>query len=172
MGNINLSTAEREERAPVPYKGGIISVVAVVIILAAAYAGLYYYQAKLIQENNVLQAEFSVEKGKLNSEKSRNVVALQDRLNVAKGLAQAGNVPVQSLYELEKIMVPGNSIVSYAYDNDKDELALSCVAENFSLMARQILSFDNSSFFSGVHPEKSGLNDDKKVDYSIVLNLN
>ncbi len=169
MTNINLATSGLPQKQGLPYKKGIISIIVILAVLAGGYGWLSFETGKVRSEIETFNGNYQAEYQKLvNSNKE--VVDFQNRITLAKNLLAGENKVLSSLSGLEKDLLPGAYLTGYDLDGSK--LTLGIVANDFDILARQVASFRNNSYFSGVSVGKSSLNDKNKVTSEIILNVN
>jgi Tfp pilus assembly protein PilN len=171
MVNINLTTRETQVRDEMPYKSGIWAVVAAFILLIIVYGGIYFYKASLIQKTAAATTEYASEKQKLMSESNKEVMDFQNRLLIAKGLLAEKNTAGESLGELEKRVVAGAYLTSCELNRQKKSLSLKGLADNFGVVAKQVLNLKQSDYFSEVTVGDSALSGGGKVEFSIDLKI-
>ncbi len=169
MASINLATAGLPQKQSMPYKTGIISIAAVLVVLAGGYFWLAAENNKTASAIGTANSSYLAEYQKLTTS-NKETVDFQNRISLAGDLLAEKNTALNSFPELEKDILPGAHLT--AYELKEGELALGIVTDNFDILARQIASFKKSPYFSAVSVGKSSLNDMNKVISEIVLNIN
>lgn len=169
MANINLTTTEFSQKEGLPYKKGIVSIAVILAILVGGYVWLTIANNQTAKEIADTNSAYRSEYSQLTSG-NREVVDFQNRITLAKNLINGGSQAVQSLNELEKTVVPGAHLQTYNLGNGT--LSVDLVADNFDVLAKQLLSFKNSNYFSGVSMGKTVLNDQGKVIATLTLKVN
>lgn len=169
MTTINLATSGLPQKQGLPYKKGIISIVAILVVLFGGYGWLLLEDGKVGSEIETVNGNYLAEYQKLTTS-NKEIVDFQNRITLAKGLLAEENAAYSSLPELEKNLLPGAYLMDYALDGGK--LTLGVVANNFDVLARQVASFKRNPYFSGVSVGKSSLDANSKVVSEIVLNVN
>jgi hypothetical protein len=174
MANINLSSLSQEEKKPEGLaKSALVGLFAILILILAAWGGLFlykkYYLEKKISET---QVSYDSHLKQLTSDDSKKVIDFQRRLEVSKTLlAQGRNLP-DDLSQVESLMVPNAYITSYSYDDANKEISLNCIGDNFNTMAKQILSFKNSAYFSQVIAGSSTVDiQTNKISFPVKLKI-
>lgn len=171
MGIINLTTAEAKDESAIPYKKGIISIIAVGIVMALIYGGIYFYKTKLAEKISVLDSKYGGELSKLTESKNKDVVDFQNRIVMAKSMVAERSMAVEGLTEMEKDILPGVYAETYEYDRLKNEIKLNCVADNIDLISKQILIFKKSGFFQEVYPGEIKSQEKGMIAFTINLKV-
>lgn len=169
MTNINLATSSLPQKQGLPYKTGIISIVTALVVLIGGYFWLTMEKNKIASEIGTVNSGYMAEYQKLTTS-NKEIVDFQNRITLAKGLLDKKNVAVTSFPELEKDILPGVYLTSYALDGSN--LTLAIVANDFDVLARQIASFKKSGYFSAVSVGKATLDSNNKVVSEIILSIN
>jgi len=169
MTNINLATSSLPQKQRLPYKTGIISIAAVLIILVGGYLWLTMENNKTAATIGEVNNNYQMEYQKLTTS-NKEIVDVQNRIKLAKDLLAEKNIALDSFPALEKDILPGAYLTAYSLVEGK--LSLSIITDNFDVLARQLASFKKDSFFSAVTVGKSSLNDKNKVMSDVTLNIN
>lgn len=169
MANINLATTGLPQKQGMPYKTGIISIAAVLAVLAGGYFWLAAENNKTAGAIETANGSYLAEYQKLTTS-NKEIIDFQNRLSLAKDLLAKKNEALNSFSELEKDVLLGAYLTAYGLEGGK--LTLGIVTDNFDILARQIASFKKNSYFSSVSVGRSSLNDSNKVTSEIVLNIN
>lgn len=169
MANINLTTAGLPQKQGMPYKTGIFSIAAVLVILAGGYFWLMAENNKTAGAIEAANSGYLAEYQKLAAG-NKEIVDFQNRIALAKGLLAEKNTALNSFSELEKDVLSGAYLTAYSLEASK--LTLNMATDNFDILARQIASFKNDGYFSAVSVGKSSLNNTGKVTSEIVLSIN
>lgn len=169
MTNINLATSGLPQKQGLPYKTGIISIAAVLVILIGGYFWLTMESNKTASAIGTVNSSYMAEYQKLTTS-NKEIVDFQNRITVAKNLLAEKNLAAESLPGLEKNILPGVYLTTYALEGNK--LTLNAVEDNFDVLARQVANFKKSAFLSSLVVGNSSLNDKNKVVSDIILNIN
>jgi len=169
MTNINLATSGLPQKQGMPYKTGIVSIVVILAVLAGGYGWLAMENNKTAAAVGEANNSYQIEYQKLTTS-NKEIVDVQNRIKLAKDLLAEKNTALDSFPALEKDILPGAYLTAYGLDGSK--LILSITTDNFDVLARQIASFKNDSLFSAVSAGKASLNEKKKVESEITLNIN
>jgi hypothetical protein len=85
------------------------------------------------------------------------VFDFKSRMALSEELSKQGeNIP-ENFIEVEKKIVPNAYLTGYKFDNKGKSIVLSGGADNYNTIAKQILSFKESNYFSGVIGGKTGV---------------
>lgn len=172
MVNINLTTSGSQlERKGFPYKKGLIVMILVLLLLGGAHLGIILLKNYTIAQTSIVNDQYKSEYDKLISESNKSVVDFQSRMAAAKKLVNQDNTALDALLQVEKSILPGVYISSYEYDDNKKILTLENFADDFNLVAKQILSFKQLDYFLQVAPEKTGIDTNGKVKFQIELKV-
>ncbi len=165
MVNINLTTADAASNKKVDLTKDIPLLIVVLILAVIVYAGLMIYGRTLSDKIQGMNVELSSRTNQLENS-SKDVMNFQNRLVSANGLLAQKDEAKATLGELEKDIIPGVYVESYQYSSQSG-LDLTCVADNFDDMAKQILSFKNSANYAAT-VGKSDMNNGK-IEFDINL---
>lgn len=152
MANINLTSLSQEERKQGRFsQGALVGVFAILILVLIVWGGLLLYKQYYLEKNiSDAKTSYKTYMEQLAKSDSQKVIDFQRRLDVSKDLiAQTRSMP-GDLAQVEASMIPNSFIASYSYDDANKRISLNCVGDNFNTMAKQILSFKNSAYFSSV----------------------
>lgn len=172
MVSINLSTGSSiSQKEGLPYKKGIITIFVVTLVLGGIYGGMIFYRKKLAGQIDSAKLSYEVEYNNLTGESNKKVIDFQNRLTAAKDELGQNNAAKDALAEMEKSIANEVYIASYELDAVKKTLKLSCVADNFNLVARQVLAFKKSEYFSHVTLGDAKANEDGKIEFEVELKI-
>jgi len=172
MVNINLSTGGNESSGGgIPYKKSLITIIVILVITAGVYAGLLLYTQRVVQADADANAQYSIEYDKLSQGNAKEVYDFQSRMDLASNLMAKGDSVVPSLQELEKVLVPGVYVSSYAYVGQDKTIKLACVGDKFETVAKQILSFKSSNLFSSVSAGETMMTTDGKINFTLNMGV-
>lgn len=169
MTNINLATSDLPQKQGLPYKKGIVSIVIILALLLGGYGWTSFEAGKIGREIKATNGNYLAEYQQLTSN-NKEIVDFQNRITLARGLLAEKNTAGNSLPELEKNILPKAHLTAYSLE--KNKLALTVIADNFDILARQIASFKKDNYFSAVSVGRSSLNEENKVVSEIILNVN
>lgn len=173
MSNINLTTEissqnENDKRV----NTGVVAVIIVLIMLFVVYGLLLFGKLQTDKDIVKVQEEFKTEYESLTVGKGKEIVDFQKRLDTAKDAMTKSKNIKESLEEGEKLMVGGSYLSSYKFNNKDNTITMNCVSDNYNVVAKQILSYKKSDYFSGVAAGKSSYNATKnKINFDINLIL-
>lgn len=171
MVNINLTTEKITVKEPPLFKREVVILVGLLAVLIIAYGGLLLYEKNMIKKIEGKNAEYVQTYRELTEGNTKNVFDFQNRLNSASGLFSTKNSTLDSLKKMEETVIPGIYVSSFAYDIEQNRISLTLVAQNYNLMAKQVLSFKKSGYFSevGVSSSQSEAN---SIRFPVSLTLN
>jgi hypothetical protein len=174
MANINLSTGgeiERQESGGI-FSGGIIWAFVALIATLALYAGISAY-SKIVSGNiESTKGEYKKEYDRVLGGSGRDIVDFQNRLDEAKSSLSDSKNMRNNLQLVEKAMVPGSFLVSYKYDSKLGIVSLLGLADNYNVVAKQILGLKGIPDFSSVDPKGNSYDSEKnKVLFNIDIKL-
>lgn len=168
MVNINLKIDHTEEKKEIsPVTGGIILGV-ILLLLAIAYGGILLYKSRVDKKAESANVEYGAKVETFKAGKAKNVFDFQNRLNNVISLAGEKEKALEIMENLEKTIVPDAYIDMLEYDGEKGEIKLSLNVKNYNGMARQLLSFKNSGYFSDIQVQGSDVRE-KLVRFPVIL---
>jgi len=172
MANINLSTSNGEiKKFEFPYKKSLIGMLSLLGLTLVVYGGIVLYTHKIVGDDELAKSRYADEYALLSVGNAKDVYDFQNRLNISGGLASDTPLAVPSLQEIEKIMVAGSHLSSYDYDSKTGIIKLKYVGDDFGIVARQILNFKKSNFFSDVTTGETILDDNGKITANFELKI-
>ena len=140
-----------------------------IVILAMAFlafGGVKWYLYYLNKENNKLYEESSLQLSGLSGKNSDRIADFQNRMDVASKETTSRSNYEDYFKELESSIVSGVKVVSFGYSQDTIEITMS--ADSFETVAKQMLSFNKSKYFSGLTIDKTTSKDkDGKITFSM-----
>lgn len=173
MSNINLSSFSQEEKKPTQLaEKSLLGIFSVLVLVLAAWAGLFFYGKYLDKSIEQAKQSYQSQIAQLGSEGSKNVIDFQKRLDVSKSLITQGRNIGDDLTQVESLMVPNVYLSGYSYDESGKKISLTCVGDNYNTVAKQILSFKNSSYFSSVAAGSSSVDaQSNKITFPVELKV-
>lgn len=186
MVNINLAAQQEESPKQEKKEGllnkGLLGIIAVFILTLAAYGTLLFLQKKFIKDAEAVRSDYNSKLTYFNENDAKEVVDFQNRLSVARGLwvekkgdFEGVNIR-EALNRIEKLIIPEEVYLSsLRYDEKTNTLSLIAVANNYNIVAKQILGFktgEGSDYFSSVSAGKTSYNPNKNIiNFDINLKL-
>ena len=122
--------------------------VILLMLLIAVYGGLIIYEKSLTKKIKDSDAQYAASYQELIEGNTKNVFDFQNRLTSASKLFPAGGAAFENLKKMEAVIIPGVYISSFSYNPSGNEITLDIVADSFNLLAKQVLSFKKSGYFS------------------------
>ncbi len=143
----------------------------VLLLLGGIYLGITLFKNYTLSQTSLVNNEYKIEYDKLISESNKSIIDFQSRMAAADKLVSQNNAALETLLQVEKSILPGVYISSYKYDDSKKVLTLENFADDFNLVAKQILSFKQLDYFLQVAPEKTGIDTNGKVGFNVELKV-
>lgn len=173
MANINLATGGEVERPePGIFSGGTIVIFIVLILVLASYGGAYVYNQMLNQKIGDAQKQYKDAYDSLLQGNGKDIVDFQYRLDEANESFKNGQNIKMGLQAIEKGMIAGSYLSTFSFDDATGVISIEGIADNYSIVAKQILSFKSQSDFSSVTAGETSYDAEKnKVEYKIELML-
>jgi hypothetical protein len=170
MVNINLKIDHTEEKREIsPITGGII-LGAVLVLLLIAYGGILLYRSSLNKKIAAANLDYSSKVETFKAGKAKNVFDFQNRLNNLISLNAEKEQTMEALENIEKSIVSDAYIDTLEYDKDKGEIKMLLSARNYNGMARQLLSFKKSGYYSDIEVKGSEFKEGR-VSFPITLTI-
>jgi hypothetical protein len=176
MANINLATqginTQGIEKKSI-VNGGLVAMIVVFVLIIAAYAGLLFLGNEFSTKAQEAKSDYDLKYNSFVSSDAKDVVDFQNRLTNAKTLVSKGTNLRDIFSAIEKIIIPREVYLgSFGYDEKTKTVTLDCVGNNFDIVARQILSFKGSDYFSSVTAGKTAYNSQNgKINFQVNLKL-
>ncbi len=169
MANINLVTVEKRESIISP---GTLKLFFLLLLVAMLYAALFFYGRYLDKKTIDLKAQYADKHNMFMSNDTKKVMDFQNRLNISQTLIGESRDINKDLDAVRAAISSGTYLDSYKYDNAAGTITLNCFANNYDTIAKQILSFKNSSYFSTVSIGDTKLDTKTNIiSFSIILTL-
>lgn len=174
MENLNLAAGigsnKKDEEA---LSSGLKTIIAVTVLIIISYFALIVWGNYLNGSISAVKEEYQRKHDAFINQNAKDAIDFQNRLVLAGDLSKKQRDTVMDLREVEKLAIPGVFINTYEYKDDSKIATLECYADNFDLVAKQILSFKSSNYFSVVSAGKSVFDlEKKKAIFSISLKVN
>lgn len=159
MQNVSLRTAGTSSQVKFS-SNGLWFLFIVFVMTLLLYGGLYFWKNQLESEIQAVKDAYFSQYAKLKGDDTKEVIDFNNRTIVAKSLLSDDRNLQDSLVEIEKLMIDGVFLTSfeYEYDGKSETVSLVGTSNNFNAVAKQILSFKSSEYFSGVTGGKSKIN--------------
>jgi uncharacterized protein (UPF0333 family) len=140
-------------------------------IMVVAYLWIFFSSKSTAAKTESANSQYGIEYKKFISGDNKDVMDFQNRLMVAKDLLNQKNSGYGSMPAIEAAMVQGVYLKSFDYEQSKNSVAVEGVADNFDIMAKQILSFKQSAFVAGVTTGTTSLDNNGKVNFTLNLSI-
>jgi Tfp pilus assembly protein PilN len=167
MTSINLVTRDAEKPSSSLAREWLVCGV-VIILLVLLYAGLLAYNQFLTQKAVGSVEEYGSQYSRL-LESGKNVFDFQNRLEIARPLVSQENYAIESLSQIEKMIIPGVYVESFSWDSEKGKIELECVTGEYRLVANQLASLKKSDYFSEVVVNETKSREDGKISFFLEL---
>jgi hypothetical protein len=172
MVNINLATGQQhtETREESSYKKRLNLALLVIVLIGGVYAGIFFYGRSLDNKIALADNQSAAAIATLDSGGKSAVFDYQNRLSAAKSLANQKSQSLEVLRKMEGLVLPGVYLQSFEFVGDgSGSVKLSAIADNYDLVAKQIMNFKSSDYFSSAVNERSGIAEGGKVSFDITL---
>lgn len=147
MENINLATAQKKESI---VDTGTLKLMLVLILVLLLYGGLSLYGGYLTRKTDDLKMQYSSQHANFMSDASRKVLDFQNRLVISQNLISQERNVNKDIDAVKAVISNGTYLDSYKYDEANRMITLDCYSDNYGTIAKQILSFKKSDYFSSV----------------------
>lgn len=176
MANMNLASQNFEvnqEKKEIFSGGGVVAIVVVFILTLILYAALFFLRIKTDGNIENARSEYSSKYNSFINSNAKDAVDFKDRLNLAKASTGENIFLNENMTEIEKLIIAGGvHLSSYSYDDKAKTVSLNCLGKDYNTVARQILSFKKSSYFSGVVAGKTSYDPKSSlVGFNVELKL-
>ncbi|MDQ1284417.1 MAG: hypothetical protein QG620_765 [Patescibacteria group bacterium] len=155
MANINLITDKNDSTAIIGK--GLAWVIVAFVLTLCLYGGLVFYKNSLIKNIVSTKLEYDTGLAQFKAGGAKDVADFQNRLDIADVDLAKGRSVAADLTEVEKSMITDAYLNSYEFDEKTKEISLECATDNYNAVARQILNFKSSGYFSGVTAGETSL---------------
>lgn len=173
MSNINLNLATKDvsqDRATLG--SGIVVSFIVLILVLLLYGALLYFNRNLSFQIKNTQDQYQSEYNKFLVGNGSEVLDFENRSIVAKELMAEDQSIIEILNKIEEFILPSVYLSSFNYSKGKKLISLDCVGDNLNTVAKQILSFKQSGYFSEVTPGPSLINSQtSEMNFKIDLKI-
>lgn len=172
MVNINLSTSGEGQKNNIFPAKKIICLVVVVVIWLGAYAAAFSYKVILDKKIEKITNEQSLKENSIKEGKNKNVFDFQTRLTLANSLIEKKSDVFESLNKIQEVMISEVNLLSYEYNKKDGLLILICKTNNYNSVARQILNFKKSEYFSSIKIVNIEKDAEAGITFSIETKIN
>ena len=169
MENINLTTVPKSEKI---VGSGTLKLTAMLFLVVLIYGGLLLYGNFLAKQTEGLKAQYTDQHTNFMGEATKKVMDFQNRLVLSRELiGQERNVN-KDIDAVRAVISKGTYLDSYKYDDASRTITLNCYSDNYGTIAKQILSFKNSNYFSSVSMGETKMDPKTNViNFSISLKI-
>jgi hypothetical protein len=142
------------------------------MLTLATLGGLYFYRNSLDEQIADSGIQYTGKFGGFMDGSAKPVLDYQSRLLIATDLEKKSRSVMDDFSAIENAMVQGVYLGSYDYENEGGLITLSCYADNYEIIAKQILSFKASSAFSSVLAGESKYDTKmKKINFPVIIKI-
>lgn len=175
MANINLYQAEQtvaQKRQAGLLDGGMLAALGLALLALLAYGGVEFYLGSLDKKMADLTSEESLGRKSLKEKDVNMAASFEQRIDKIKTEADtfAPDDPANVFENAQKTVISGAVVSKLSFSGAAADVAL--VADNFETLAKQILAFKGSDFWSTVDVGPTSRNEDGKVSASFTLGMN
>jgi len=168
MSNINLLESMEKngsQNKKIFWGASFVVPVVVLITIFSLLFGAKIYLAYLKNKNEKIVEENKLEMSNLSGKNVDRIVNFERRMELGLKELNSKEDYEDYLKELESLMVSGAKVDSLKYSTSAIELVIS--VDNFNTVARQMLSFKNSSHFKDLKMDKTSRNDDGSIKFTM-----
>ena len=170
MANINLVT--KQETGSPKTDAGLLMLFAIFLLTLIVLGVVYFYRNSIDNKISDLDTQYTANFEGFTKGNAKAVLDYQDRLTIAGDLVKNSRSIMGDFSAVEKAMVSGVSVDTYQYNNDSGTITLSCNANDYQIIAKQILSFKASGAFSSVLAGESKYETKtKKIIFPVVITI-
>lgn len=174
MSNINLYQNEQLSKEAIReglFDKGLLVGTIIFVIFLAGFGGMKMYLRSLDSQIAAAKEEELASRNSLNKEDVNLVASFQQRMDMlASGKAAfAKNNPISVFQNVQNAMI-GGVVASDINVKDKT-VGVAFLADNFEVLAKQILSFKKSGVFKDVQMKNSVLDEKGKVKAELTMTL-
>ncbi|MCK9378987.1 MAG: PilN domain-containing protein [Candidatus Moranbacteria bacterium] len=174
MVNINLHKDEKGEGKIYEasfWKSGAFLAAVILFVTVAIYGAQLAYKQKLIADEKAITEEIASKRNSLGSTALVDVKDFDQRISgVSNNLSQKV-YPDDILAYIEDFMIRNVYINTYAYDDTKKEVSIGAVADNFNIVASQLLNIKKSEKFSNINISGTNRNEEGKIEFIVTMTL-
>lgn len=173
MSGINLSSQSafgKKERSAPGVDKGLLSALALLILVAGVWGGERWYLSQLDSEMAQLDSVIAEKSQQMKGKSVDRVADFDARVAL---LQQRGTMiePRVVLDQLELLTIPTVKLTEYALSEEDGKLTISGETDTFKFLAQQILSYRSDAFFDTLKVSKIGNTQDGKIEFSLETSL-
>lgn len=172
MVDINLIPKEykkREKRVSVVFSKTLGGIMFLLVLSLLLYGGLLWYGNKFSKELNSIRKEIALLEQKRNLEMEEAIVDLDKNLGVLKELFQSHLYWSKIFNKIEEVTVPSvyfsDAKLKFSEEDKKVNVDFSGNALTYTVLARQIVSFQEGSQVEKVEVSDISLNKEGGVNF-------
>jgi hypothetical protein len=168
--SINLRTDEVDMKSDnkIGDKNIIISL-AILLFIFLLYGAVFtvakLFDSKIAEARSQYMAKYS----SFTAGNANEIIDFENRSVAAKQLLASDESAILAMEQIENTIVPPIYLLSYKYEKDEKMVTLQGAADNFNTVAKQILSFKESGYFSSVTLGPSAFDKDNKLNFAVTL---
>lgn len=170
MASINLSTSEVKRESALSLNNGNLILFGILVLVLLGYGALFLINSNLDKGISQKNDEISADLLLFSSENAKSIMDYQNRLDMTRDLLKKGSNNVDFLIMLERAIVPGVVIDSYVFSDESGSITLNCLADNYEVIAKQVMSLKTKNEFSSVFAGSSSFDSEQnKIKIEIIL---
>lgn len=175
MVNINLHKDDAEGNGNISevsfWKSGtFIAVILLVISFAIFGAQLLYKKQLADDEANIIQ-EIAGKKASLGGAAMMEIKDFDERIMSIDSNLSSRVYPNDALAYVERTLIKNVYIDKYDFDDGQNMISVDIVADNYNLVASQILNFKKAENFTNINISGTNRNEDGKITLTITMQL-
>jgi hypothetical protein len=171
MPNINLASEDVSKNYSNPAGKSLSFSIAVLILTILLYGGFIIANGVLSSKIKTVQGEYTAEYNKFLSGNGNEIIDFKNRSEAAGKMIAENKSTADILSRIESSMLPSVYINSLEYNKSSQTVTLQCIGDNFTTVAKQILSFKQNDFFAAVVPGRSFLDSKNSNKLSFYIDL-
>lgn len=175
MSSINLSQSNLERshhESDTIFDKSLVISLSLIILSFGSLFGLSAYNAVLEKNTVAVNENIATALKELESDSVNRVIDFQERLTNIDAKLVSKDVSSQDMFALiEKSMVSGASLGSYAYNAEEKTLTVKVIASDFKVIAQQIMNFKSVSAFTSVLVSDASKGNDGVVTSNVLISL-
>lgn len=179
MSNINLyqsiERSEQEGKKRFMLSGSFFWSLGLLLLSMALLGGAKFVSQNLKEKQDLLAEEIAQQNANFGGGDLNRIVDFQARLDESsKNIEEKSRFNTnKALFAIEDSMVKGVAAISLAYAREGgsgQSIAIGMSADNFSVIAKQILSFKENKSFTNISVQEI-MRDEKGISFKIKANL-
>ncbi|MCW1888549.1 MAG: hypothetical protein KIH67_003270 [Candidatus Moranbacteria bacterium] len=169
MAGINLSqsTTERKVDRRKFFDAGMVFSSILLLIVLAAWGGIYYLSMKTTQEIASLQNEIDTSGVEMKGPKIDRILDFDTRIEMVSKNIESQVDASEMLVGLEELVIPSIRLTNYEYDHENGNVTIEGITSDFKFLAQQLISLKKNEQYANIRVDKIGNSESGDIVFTL-----